>query len=107
MTKETTADLIHRLALESDETINDPMPNPLPAGVTVIRGGQRTRTLQVRMSDAEYAELEAFANRRQLPPSTAARSILLAVMKPSQPIAKVLDRIEQDVQALRGELIQA
>ncbi len=50
---------------------------PLKPGTRVTRGHGRTRTLQVRLTDAEYEELEREADAAGLPVSTLARQKLL------------------------------
>jgi len=49
---------------------------PLRADTIVTRGRGRSRVLQVRLTDEEYAMLEARASRTGVPVSTLARSIL-------------------------------
>jgi len=41
---------------------------------------------------------------RALPPSTVARGLLVAAMRPKQNIAQALERIENDVQTLRAAM---
>jgi len=101
-----TAALIDALANESEATLDIAL-SKLPPDVKVERGHNRTRTLQVRMNDDEFADLEALALERGLPPSTVARSILVAALRPVGDFAAALDRIERDVQALRGRLVSA
>ena len=94
--------LLSDLGDEAEATRDLPYPDPLPAGVTVTRGAQRTKTLQVRLSEAELAELESFAGSKSLPPSTAARSILLSSLRAPKSYSAALDQLERDVAALRG-----
>jgi len=70
--------------------------------VVITRGHGRTRILQIRINDDEYAALEALANQRHIPTSTAARSMLLAAMAPQPKIDEALDQIEKGVSVLRG-----
>jgi len=76
--------------------------------VVMTRGHGRSRVLQIRVNDDEYAALETLAAQRRIPPSTAARSILLAAMGPQLKYEEALDQIEKSVNVLRGhQLIRA
>jgi hypothetical protein len=48
-----------------------------PAGTTVSRPNQPSRMFNVRLSEEQFAELQAAARRRHLPVSTMARAWLL------------------------------
>lgn len=50
---------------------------PLPSHVRVTRGHDRTRVLQVRLSEEEYQELAERADAHHVPASTLAREVLL------------------------------
>ncbi len=50
---------------------------PLRPGTTVTRGHGRTKTLQVRLNDDEYAAVTALAETRNVPVSTLVRSLIL------------------------------
>lgn len=50
---------------------------PIPSHVRVTRGNDRTRVLQVRLSEDEYAALSAQADAHRVPASTLARDVLL------------------------------
>ena len=54
---------------ESDE--------PYPAATTISRPNQPSRMFNVRLTEEQYAELQAEAQRRHLPVSTMARAWLL------------------------------
>jgi hypothetical protein len=54
---------------ESDE--------PYPAGTTISRPNQPSRMFNLRLTEEQYAELQAEAQRRHLPVSTMARAWLL------------------------------
>lgn len=77
----------------------------IPAGATISRGHGRSKTLQVRLNDDEYATLEAFADERNLPVSTMVRSLVLSAMRtdtgtPSERIARLhheLDLLSQQI----------
>ncbi len=49
----------------------------IPANVRVTRGNDRTRVLQVRLSETEYSALSEQAEARHVPASTLARDVLL------------------------------
>jgi len=106
MKKESTAEMLARIAEESEATKDAPIPDPLPEHVLEYRG-TRVNTLQIRLNDAELEALSALAKQRGLPPSTVARGLLVAAMRPKQSIAQALERIENDVQTLRGQLVNA
>jgi len=106
MIKESTAELIARVAEESEATKDALFPNVVPDHVLVTRGN-RVNTLQIRLNDAELEALTELAQQRGLPPSTVARGLLIAAMRPRQDIAQALERIEEDVQTLRGQLVNA
>jgi len=106
MKKESTAEMIARIAEESDANENVAIPDPLPDHVLEYRGN-RVNTLQIRLNDAELEALATLAKQRDLPPSTVARGLLVAAMRPKQNIAQALERIENDVQTLRGQLVNA
>ena len=50
---------------------------PIPPHVRVTRGNDRTRVLQVRLSEDEYAALSEQADAHHVPASTLARDVLL------------------------------
>lgn len=94
-------DLIDAEAAASEQGEADQSDRDLPEGTTVTRGRGRSRTLQVRLNQDEYAELEKLAQARDLPVSTVARSMLLTGLSPQDDAGGTLDRIERDVAALR------
>lgn len=51
---------------------------PLQPGTKVSRGHGRSKTLQIRLNDDEYAALEAMAVAQHLPLSTMVRSLIVA-----------------------------
>ncbi len=77
----------------------------IPAGAKITRGHGRSKTLQVRLNDDEYATLEAFADERNLPVSTMVRSLVLSAMRtdtgtPEERIARLhheLDLLSQQI----------
>lgn len=76
--------LEERLALaaaEAEAGEADQSDRPLPANVKVSRPNRaRSKVLQVRLSDDEFAAVEAIAAQRGLPASTVAREELLAMI---------------------------
>lgn len=69
---------VERVAREAEEAevYADPQA-PLPPGVRVTRGHDRTRVLQIRLSEDEYRSLADRAARQDVPASTLARDVLL------------------------------
>jgi hypothetical protein len=57
--------------------------------------------------DDEYDELVAFAQDRNLPVSTAARALLLQSPAPQEDLKGALDRLEQDLSAVRRKALSA
>ncbi|WP_298228528.1 hypothetical protein [Gryllotalpicola sp.] len=69
------ADLIAAEVKAAEEAPDDPAA-PLPRGVRVTRGHDRTRVLQVRLSEGEYEALAEHAAAEHVPASTYARAVL-------------------------------
>lgn len=65
------------------EATKDDLDVKIPPHVKISRGGPRTRVLQVRLNDDELAALEAMAEKRNLPPSTVVRELILNVLQPT------------------------
>jgi len=59
------------------ESASDRPDEPLPDHVRVTRGHDRSRVLQVRLSEAEYEALAEHAQAHDVPASTFARAVLL------------------------------
>lgn len=93
-------------AAEVAETLDDDH-SPLPARTKVARGHGRSRTLQIRLNGDEFEELEMIAKAKDLPVSTVARGLLLASLAPGDDLQGALDRLENDVAAVRRRLQQA
>lgn len=90
---------------------------PLKPGTRVTRGHGRTKTLQVRLTDDEYEELERDAEGLGLPVSTLARQRLLATASrlgsgesgdgsAEKIAAGVFERLTPFLESMRRELIQ-
>jgi hypothetical protein len=75
--------------------------------VTVTRGHDRARTLQIRLNDDELGELVAMAEDRGLPVSTLARQLLLQSLEPGEDLKAALDRLERDLSAVRRKALSA
>lgn len=95
-------DHIAGLAAEAEETepTTDPR-TPLPEGTRVTRGHQRSKTLQIRLNGDEYEQLELIAKGRDLPVSTAARSLILAALATTDDVGSTINRIELELDSLR------
>ncbi|MGL4176012.1 MAG: hypothetical protein ACRCSN_08020 [Dermatophilaceae bacterium] len=93
-------------AAEEAESTSDP-DAPLPAHVQMTRGHPRARNLQVRFRDDEYAELAAYAGHRGLPVSTVVRMLVLQAIAPADDLRSALDRLENDLAALRRRALSA
>lgn len=91
-------------AAERAEVDSNAFDHRLPAGTKVTRGNGRARTLQIRLNEHEYAELEYLAKTRDLPVSTVARGILLGALTRGDSTQDLIHRLEQDLVALRQRL---
>ncbi len=77
----------------------------LQPGSKVSRGHNRTKTLQVRLNDDEYAALQQLAAKRGVPASTLARDLLLGQVTASPDSAQaVIARIRSDLEALASSV---
>ena len=75
MAKKMDADLERRLREESEQTRD----LAYPARATFTRPNRdRSRVYSIRLSEAEYAEVQRVANAAHLPASTLVRSWILA-----------------------------
>ncbi|MEN2737836.1 hypothetical protein ABCS02_08605 [Microbacterium sp. X-17] len=70
------SDLLASEVEAAEQASADPA-TPLPKGVRVTRGHDRTRVLQVRLSEEEYAAVSERADAHHVPASTLARDVLL------------------------------
>ncbi len=72
---------------------------PEQPGTVVTRGSARARTLQVRLTDDEFATIHAAADAAGLPVSTFARNLLLSTPTDVDRAA-VIARIRSDLDKL-------
>lgn len=79
----------------------------LPDHVKVTRGHPRSRNLQVRFRDDEFAELSAYAEHRGLPVSTVVRALVLQAIAPPDDLKSALDKLENDLAAIRRKALSA
>lgn len=93
-------------AVEAAEATSD-SDAPLPAHVKVTRGTARSRNLQVRFRDEEFDELAAYAEQRGLPVSTVVRMLVLQAITPADDLKAALDRLENDLAAVRRKALSA
>ncbi|PRZ39734.1 hypothetical protein CLV47_11898 [Antricoccus suffuscus] len=78
---------------------------PLRPGTSLTRGHGRTKTLQVRLNDDEYAALSALAETRNVPVSTLVRSLILPVITPGRdtPAARI-ERLRRELDLLSQQI---
>ncbi|MDO9396143.1 MAG: hypothetical protein Q7T71_06340 [Herbiconiux sp.] len=74
--------------------------------VTITRGHDRVKTLQVRLNEDEFAALSALADDRHMPVSTAARMLLLQALHPEDDLRAAFDRLEQTLVAVRRQVLR-
>ncbi|MGI9136559.1 MAG: hypothetical protein ACR2JS_05815 [Candidatus Nanopelagicales bacterium] len=91
---------VEALAAEEAEKLSDPLA-PLPDNVAVVRGSSRTKNLQVRFSEDEFAELRTYAEHRGLPMSTVVRILVLRAIAPVESLESALNQLEADLAAIR------
>lgn len=78
---------------------------PLRPGTTLTRGHGRTKTLQVRLNDDEYAALSALAVTRNVPVSTLVRSLILPVITPGSDTPAVrIERLRRELDLLSQQI---
>lgn len=108
MSKTKIEDLIAAEAKAAEEAeLTSDRNAPLPSHVKVTRGHPRARNLQVRFRDDEFDELTAYADQRGLPVSTVVRSLVLQAIAPADDLKSALDRLENDVAAVRRKALSA
>lgn len=91
-------DRVHKAALEAEATMNDPLPDDAPA-----TRPNRTVPVSVRLSPAMVVEIEALAQRLDVPSSTLLRGWIqqgLAAHHDTT-VAGALDQLAADLQRLR------
>lgn len=78
---------------------------PLQPGTTVTRGHGRTKTLQVRLNDDEYAAVTALAETRNVPVSTLVRSLILPVITAGVDTPAVrIERLRRELDLLSQQI---
>lgn len=65
------------------------------------------RTFRGRFREDEFDELVAYAEYRGLPVSTVMRSLVLQAIAPADDLKSALDRLENDVAAVRRKALSA
>lgn len=93
-------------AVEAAEVSADPNA-PMPEGTSVTRGHPRSKNLQVRFREDEFAQLAAYAGEQGLPVSTVVRLLVLKAVAPVDDLQAALDRLESDVAAVRRSALSA
>lgn len=77
----------------------------LKPGTRVTRGHGRSKTLQVRLKDDEFAALARVAQERGVPASTLARELLLRELSgPTTDPRSLLARIRSDLDELAARV---
>ena len=90
--------------VEEAEARSDPN-EPLPEHVKITRGHPRARNLQVRFREDELDELTQYAEQRGLPGSTLVRSLVLQAIAPVDDLNSALDKLENDLAAVRRKAL--
>ncbi|MGM0385993.1 MAG: CopG family transcriptional regulator [Actinomycetota bacterium] len=92
------------IAAEAEAAERNPDVEIRP-GSKVTRGHSRTRTLQVRLNDDEFAVLAAAAEQRGVPASTLARELLMSQLaSPASTPQAVIARMRADLDALASSV---
>lgn len=92
------------IAAEVEATERNP-DAPIRAETKVTRGHNRTKTLQVRLNDEEYAALQTLAEQRGVPASTLARDLLMSRMTETPTTTQaVIARMRSDLEALASSV---
>jgi len=89
---ESLEDKLARISDEAEAGEDDQTDRPIPAGVKVSQPNRvqaRSRTLQVRLTEAEYEALELLAAAQREPVSAFARDELLESLRRAQVAAAV------------------
>ena len=77
----------------------------LKPGTKVTRGHGRSKTLQVRLNDDEFAALARTAEERGIPVSTLARDLLLRALEGAgEDPQAVITRMRSDLDALAAQV---
>jgi len=113
MSKKSLEDRLAEIGDEAEAGEEDQTDRPIPSHVKVTRGNPRTKVLQVRLNEDEYAAIERIAARRELPVSTVARERLLTLIAEESgegpPLVALLaatDRLKHLASDLRANLVR-
>lgn len=92
------------IAAEADASEQNPDAEIRPDS-KITRGHNRTRTLQVRLHEDEFASLASVAERLGVPASTLARDLLLRdLASPGASPLAVIARMRADLDALASSV---
>lgn len=101
-----TEQSIASLLAEEGDAIEANRDAPIPEKTSVTRGHGRSKVLQIRLSEEEFAELERAADGRGLPASTVAREALLRQLMPATTAqfdaARLIEEFSQFVYGVAG-----
>jgi hypothetical protein len=104
-------DVLAKIGDDAEAGEEDQTDRPIPSHVTVTRGNPRSKVLQVRLNEDEYAAIERIAAQRDLPVSTVARERLLTLIAEEngedQPLVALLaatDKLNDLASGLRAKL---
>jgi hypothetical protein len=93
-----TQQVVAQIAAEAEATRDDPLP-----GDAVATKPNKSVTVATRLTPEDVAEVEALADRLDVPVSALLRGWILAGLaaKKEESVAAALDRLSADVQRLR------
>lgn len=99
MTKPTD-DQLRAVGEEAERAKDEAMPS---GSAWTSPGHARSKVLQVRLNPEEYEQLARYAEERELPVSTLARSAILAHMRDEgeSSLTTAIDHLAADVEQLR------
>ena len=98
---------IKELVEQERETSEANPDAPLTSDSAVSRGHPRSRTLQVRLNPKEYERIIEEADRRQMPASTYARTVLLAsVSSQAAEFSAAVERLREDADVLEASMVE-
>ncbi len=92
---------IEQLLAEEGAAAEANQDAPVQSDTVATRGHNRSKTLQVRLNDDEYAALASLADARNLPVSTMVRALLLPAIDPeSDTPAALIERMRRELDLL-------